>query len=240
MMYFYRFFAFSLRVTCIIIFFLDFHIAVAQDMNPGIEFDNMLYFGNRVTWGQDRWKNSAEFQVRFQDDYRELQRWFLEYVGSFLFSENFEIAPDFRYTVLPEDKEYRPGLSLIYKNLFANSQMVHQLKYQYDISQRFVNSQTIRYAPQYNHLFSEYFIGFFMGAVYYTFSQPYSGLDVLLGGAGIAYIFDAQHTINLSYMLGMQKDIENDSFISGGILMFRVIINIRPDYVYVPAKYVNF
>ena len=79
-----------------------------------------------------------------------------------------------------------------------------------------------------------------MGAVYYTFSQPYSGLDVLLGGAGIAYIFDAQHTINLSYMLGMQKDIENDSFISGGILMFRVIINIRPDYVYVPAKYVNF
>lgn len=240
MMYFYRFFAFRLRVTCIIIFFLDFHIAVAQDMNTDINFDQMLYFGNKVTWGKDRWKNSAEFQVRFQDNYRELQRWFLEYVGTFLISKKFELAPDFRYTVVPEGREYRPGLSLIYKSLFAHSQVVHQFKYQYDISQTSDNSQTIRYAPSYNYLLSEHFMGFLSGAVYYKFSKPYTGLDVLLGGVGAAFIVNDQHTINLSYMVGAQKDIENDSFITGGILMFRVIINIRPDYVYVPAKYVNF
>ena len=56
----------------------------------------IVFLAPSITWSAIfKVKNSSEFQVRFQDNYRELQRWFLEYVGTFLLSPNFVLAPDF-------------------------------------------------------------------------------------------------------------------------------------------------
>ena len=45
-----------------------------------------------------------------------------------------EVVPDFRFTVTPTRVEYRPGIGVTYKNLFTKSQLVHQVKWQYDQS----------------------------------------------------------------------------------------------------------
>lgn len=54
-------------------------------------------------------------QVRLKDDLQSLDNWFLEGVATYMLSEQWEIVPDFRMSIKPEEVEHRLGLGVIYK-----------------------------------------------------------------------------------------------------------------------------
>jgi hypothetical protein len=210
----------------------------AQD--PGNKWDNLLYLGNKVTWGGNKWMNSGELQVRLQDNYQQLLQWQLEYVGSYLATKHLEIAPDFRYSVKPEQIEYRPGLGVIFKHNVSKGQFAHQLKGQIDFRSIGQTSQTVRYFPSYNHLVSDNWVGSVFLGLYYKFTEQRNDVELLMGGVNVAYIVNKQHTLNLTYLVGSQQQFDTSEQKNFGILMARLIININKDYAYQPAKYINF
>ena len=127
----------------------------AQEATSISDWDNTMYASNKFNYRKDQRKNSFEFQTRYNNDFSELEQWHLEAATSFFVSKKWEIVPDFRFTRKPTRTEYRPGIGVVYKNLFSKSQLVHQVKYQYDIKNGISNSHGMRYAAFYNYLFSE-------------------------------------------------------------------------------------
>lgn len=213
----------------------------SQDLENDTNWDNLIYFGNKVTWGSNKWRNSGELQVRLQDSYRQLFQWHLEYVGSYLLNKNIELVPDFRATVKPDRYEFRPGFGVVVKNNLDRGQFVHQIKGQVDFKTGGgETTQVIRYFPSYNHFVSEKWIASVVVGSYFKFTDEKSGLELLMAGANAAYVINKQHTLNLTYVYGAQKQFPTDEYLQFGILMCRLIINIQKDYEYLPAKYINF
>jgi uncharacterized protein DUF2490 len=211
----------------------------AQEESPN--WDNILYFSNKVSWGRnDARRSSAEFQTRYDRNFSSLEQWHLEYITSFLISKKVEISPDLRYTKKPTRHEFRPGLSLIYKQLKPKSQFIHQVKYQYDIKTDGIeNTHGFRYAMFYNHVFDKNWIGSFIAGALFEFGPDWSGLLGIRSGPAVAYLFNDQHTINFGYFYGLFADKQGD-YTHAGILSLQLIINIRKSFRYQPAKYINF
>lgn len=212
----------------------------AQNSGDTDNWDNLIYFGNKVTWGGKQWMNSGELQVRLEDDHQQLLQWHLEYVGTYFVSKNIEIVPDFRYTIKPTRKEFRPGLGIVLKHMTKNGQFVHQIKGQIDFKTEGETTQVIRYFPSYNHIFSEKWIGSLVVGAYYKFTEQRSDIELVMGGINAAYVMNKQHTLNLTYVYGRQLQFATDEYLNFGILMARLIINFNKDYDYLPAKYINF
>jgi hypothetical protein len=233
---------YKLRSIFLVMSFLlgSLSISIAQSIEGETNWDNLIYFGNKVTWGQKKWMNSGELQVRLQDNHQQLLQWQLEYVGTYLASKHIEIAPDFRYTVKPDRKEFRPGLGVVLKHMTNKGQFAHQIKGQIDFKTVGETTQVIRYFPSYNHIFSEKWIGSVIGGFYYKFTNERSDIEVVMGGLNAAYVMDKKHTLNLSYVYGQQLQFATDEYIHFGIIMARLIININKEYDYLPAKYINF
>ncbi|WP_430817586.1 DUF2490 domain-containing protein [Carboxylicivirga sp. RSCT41] len=206
------------------------------------KWDNQFFVGNKVSWGNDKWRYSGELQSRFIDDFQELDRWYLEGVMTYQHSENWEVVPDFRFSVRPEFVEVRPGLGLIRKDLIGreetpNQQFVQQLKYQVDIG----NSRTnhgLRYIMFYNNVLNKSLIASAIGGVFYSWKDNYKGLEFIRAGAALAYVINEQHSINFTYFTGSADT--GDDWIFSGSFVVQLVINIRKDYKYVPAKYINF
>lgn len=205
-------------------------------------WDQLLFFGNKVSWGQEKWKYSGEFQVRLQDYGQALDNWFLEGVASYMPSENWEIVPDFRLSIHPDQVEYRPGFGLLRKDLFRTGenkahQFVNQLKYQADFQPGSVN-HGLRYILFYNYLASEKILFTAVGGIFYSWKKNFTGIEFIRGGPGISYIFNRQHSLNFLYFVGTAN--QGNSWIYQGNFITQLVINIDRDYKYVPAKYINF
>ncbi len=211
-----------------------------QNVESDANWDNLIYFGNKVTWGKKQWMNSGELQVRLQDDHQKLLQWQLEYVGSYFLSKHIEIVPDFRYTIKPDRKEFRPGLGVVLKHMTKKGQFAHQIKGQIDFKSEGEITQVIRYFPSYNHIFSEKWIGSVLAGAYYKFTKDRNDIELVMAGVNAAYVMNKQHTLNLSYVYGRQLQFATDEYLNFGILMARLIININKEYDYLPAKYINF
>jgi len=202
-------------------------------------WDNNLYLSNKFSWGKkETLKQSAEFQSRFNNNLAELEQWYLEYSASYLVSKTWEIVPDFRFTRKPSRLEYRPGLGVIYKRLYTKSQLVHQFKYQYDFKNGVNDAQGLRYALFYNYLFSENFIGSVFAGGLFEFGKDFNGFLGLRSGVNAAYVFNKAHSVNLGYYYGLIND-KTGHYNHVGILSIQLIINIRKDYKYLPARYFN-
>ncbi|WP_152286688.1 DUF2490 domain-containing protein [Flavicella marina] len=203
-------------------------------------WDNVMYVGNKVTWGKKKWMNSVEWQVRLNNDFKSLLQWQLEYVGSYLMSEHVEIVPDFRYTVKQNRYEFRPGLGVVLKHRTSRGQFTHQIKGQIDFKSSGPTTQVVRYFPSYNHLINKHWIGSLLLGSYYKFTPEKNGLEVLMAGVNAAYIVNKQHTVNLGYLYATQLNFVTNQRSNFGIIVARLIINIKKDYDYLPAKYFNF
>ena len=205
-------------------------------------WDQQFFFGNRVSWGGENWKYSGELQVRLKDYGQSLDNWFLEGVASYMPSEKWEIVPDFRFSIHPEQVEYRPGIGVLRKDLFRTEkgrahQFVNQFKYQTDFVPGHVNSG-LRYVLFYNYLASEKIILTGMGGVFYSWKEHFTGLEYIRGGVGAAYLFNMQHALNLIYFVGAGN--LGNSWAYQGNFLLQLVINIDKDYKYVPAKYISF
>lgn len=218
------------------------NMITAQETGDPDRWDNQLFLGNKVAAVKGNWKFSGELQVRLKNDFRELDRWFLEGVATYMPSRHWEIVPDYRLSIKPANIEHRPGLGILRKDLYGpeenkKHQLVHQLKWQADISTGYVN-HGIRYVFFYNYVLSEKLIPNAAAGIFYRWSEGFTGLQFIRLGAGLAYILDVKHSLNFSYFLGITDTGTNWTF--QGIPFVQLIININRDYKYLPAKYINF
>lgn len=215
-------------------------LAQMEPEPPG--WDQMFFFGNKVSWGAEKWKYSGELQIRLQDNGKSLDNWYLEGVASYMPSKHWEVVPDFRFSIHPEQVEYRPGFGVLRKDLFLRDQgkghqFVNQLKYQADFQPGNVNSG-LRYVLFYNYLASTKIILTGVGGIFYSWKEHFTGLEYIRGGAGIAYVFNKQHSLNFLYFVGAAN--LGNTWIYQGNAVLQLIINIDRDYKYVPAKYLSF
>jgi len=216
--------------------------AWSQSESDPAGWDQFFFFGNKVSWGKEKWKYSGELQVRLQDNGQSLDNWYLEGVASYMPSKNWEIVPDFRISIHPEQVEYRPGFGVLRKDLFLTGtgkghQIVNQVKYQADFQPGNVNTG-LRYILFYNYLASEKIILTGVGGIFYSWKEHFTGLEYIRGGAGAAYLFNKQHALNILYFMGVAN--LGDSWVTQGNLVLQLVINITREYKYVPAKYISF
>ena len=202
-------------------------------------WDNNMYTSNKFNFRVKNWRHSGEFQTRYKNNVSELDQWLVEYAATYYPSENWEFVPDLRFTKKPTRTEYRPGFGVIYKNLFRKSQLVQQVKYQYDIKNGETNTQGLRYVLFYNYLYSDKILFSAISGGLFEFSEDFSGFLGFRGGLSAAYIFDKAHTANIGYFYGLINEKTGD-YSNIGVLSLQLIININRNYKYTPAKYFSF
>lgn len=140
-------------------------------------WDNQLFLGNKVAAVKGNWKFSGELQVRLKDNFQSLDRWFLEGVATYMPSKHWELVPDYRFSVKPDQLEHRPGLGILRKDLFdpdenLKNQLVHQLKWQAGIGAGTVD-HGMRYVLFYNYLLSDKLIPNAAAGAFYTTCHQY-------------------------------------------------------------------
>lgn len=228
----------------LLLFLLLFSIIVYGQTTPPVEnnrnWDNTMYAGNKFTYGSsEKWKHSAEFQTRYKNNLGNLDQWLIEYAGTYLYKKNWEIVPDFRFTRKPGRYEYRPGIGVIYKDINEEkrTQLVHQVKYQYDIRDEGIpNSHGIRYAIFYNKIINDELVVTALAGGLFEFGKDFSGFLGLRTGVSAAYVINKAHSVNVGYFYGLINEKTND-YTNVGVFSLQLIININRDYKYLPAKY---
>jgi len=201
-------------------------------------WDNQLYIGNKIASGKNDWRFSGELQVRLKDNTQTLDNYFLEGVVTYLISEKWEIAPDFRMSIKQDEAEYRPGLSLVNKVLGSNWQLVNQLKWQMDLDSKGNSSNAMRYVVFLNYKANENLIPNLVAGGFYRWKNDFQGFQYFRFGPGLAYVIDVKHVLNFNYLFSATNTGENWTW--AGIMFFQLVININKDYKYMPAKYFNF
>ena len=116
-------------------------------------------------------------------------------------------------------------------------QLVHQVKYQFDQESTGYFSHGMRYALFYNYAFTEKIVASAIAGGLFEFGKNFSGFKSLRTGLSVAYVFDHAHSINAGYFYGAIN--EGTYYTNIGIVSLQLIINIRKDYKYVPAKYIT-
>jgi len=227
-----------MKKVLLILFTISMLFAKEPTAQTTSNWDNILYISNKVGWGSESWKHSAEFQSRFNNDFGSMEQWHVEYVASYLASKHIEIVPDFRFTRKSDHTEFRPGIGIIYKNLFEKSQLVHQVKWQLDVENTGYTSHGLRYAIFYNYAFSEKILAYSLAGVLYEIGPDFT--DFLGGrvGVGAAYVISKAHSINGGYIYGAINT--GTEYTNIGIVSIQLIINIKKEYNYMPAKYISF
>lgn len=205
---------------------------IAQEDN----WDNILYVSNKFSYGGEYWKHSFEFQTRYNNDATSLEQYHVEYITSYLIAKKWELTPDLRYTRKPDQRELRPGFGVIRKLLFKKSQLVHQIKYQYDMKEAVTDSHGLRYAMFYNYVPSEKFIYSAFAGGLFELGEDWSGFLGFRGGVNAAYVINKAHSINVGYFYGLINDKTNN-YSNIGVISLQLIININKNYKYLPAKY---
>lgn len=222
------------------LFITIFSLTLVQHIVSAQNWDNVMYMSNKVGWGEnEKFRHTAEFQSRYNEDFGSLESWHLEYVFTYLKSEHLELVPDFRFTRKTGKTEFRPGLGGIYKILYEKSQLLHQVKWQYDKESTGYSSNGVRYGIFYNRAINEKIIASALAGGLFEFGKDFTGFLGLRTGIGAAYILNQAHSINAGYFYGLLNDGTNH-YNHIGIFSFQLIINIDKDYKYVPAKYINF
>lgn len=205
-------------------------------------WDNQLFIGNKVSMLKGDWRYTGELQVRLEDNTQSLDRWFFEFVATYMPSENWEIVPDYRFSIKSEEVEHRPGFGILRKDIYGQGdgkkhQLVHQVKWQGDIGNgSFENG--LRYVFFYNYILNKKLIPNVAAGIFYRWSEDFNGIQFFRFGGGLSYIMDVKHSLNFSYYLGITDSGETWTY--QGIPFVQLIININKDFKYVPAKYINF
>jgi hypothetical protein len=116
--------------------------------------------------------------------------------------------------------------------------MVHNVKWQWDKESTGYGSHGLRYALFYNYVFTEHIIGTAAAGFLFEIGEKFTDFSGLRSGLAMAYVFDKKHSINGGYFYGAINN--GTSYANVGIVSLQLIINIRKDYKYVPAKYMTF
>ena len=201
-------------------------------------WDNQIYLGNKINFGKNKWRMSAELQVRLKDNFQSLDNWFMEYVANYLLSKRIEIVPDFRFTVKPDKIEIRPGLGVMLKKNMKKVQLVNQVKWQLDVDNYGRVGNALREVIFLNHAIDDKIMGTLVAGFIYRWWPEWSGFQYIRVGPGISYNFDAKHRLNFSYFVGVENNTQDWQW--AGIPLVQFIIDISKKYKYKPAYYFSF
>jgi len=225
-------FFFILSLTAII-YFSSSDVIAQSDSIP--TWDNQAYIGHKIGWGKNKWRYSGEIQARVENNFQNLDNWFIEGVATYLAYQKFEITPDFRFTVKPDKIEYRPGFGIVFKTTTNKFQLGNQLKWQMDINSNGGVEQGVRYVIFGNRKITEKLMATFIAGAFYRWRNGFNGFEFIRFGPGISIIFDKKNTLNLNYLVGVKNFGEYWQW--SGIPVIQLSLNINKDYKYVPAKY---
>lgn len=202
------------------------------------EWDNLFFVGNKVGLGKDKFRATGELQFRVKDNLNQLDRWFIEFTGSFLATKHWEFTLPLRFSIRQGENEFRPGLGFLYKMYPTKKiQIAHQILYQEDITASEAQGG-LRYVLFYNHKVNDHLIPNAAAGIFYRWSDAFTGVQFVRFGAGLTTIIDGQHTVNFSYFLGISDSGQN--LIYQGIPFIQLVINLGSEYEHKPAQYINF
>ena len=170
----------------------------AQSANEPSVWDNQLYIGNKVALGKNDWRYSGELQVRLNNNMQNLEYRFFEGVVTYMISKRLELTPDFRFSIEPEENEFRPGFGVVNKLLSENFQFVNQLKWQIDIDNNGNYENGLRYVAFLNYKVSDHLIPNFVAGGFYRWKDDFNGIQFFRFGPGLAYVIDVKHVINFN------------------------------------------
>lgn len=238
------------RIVCLVL--LTFSFLPGQAQEEIDRWDNWLMLGNKIVFGGvNNWKHSHELQWRVKDNMQTLDQWFYETVVTYSPNEKWEFVPDFRAAIKSDKTDYRPGFGVIHKSYLGNgdnkynSQLVQQLKYQWDIDSKGNSRHGLRLVLTYNKIVNEKFVVSGLVGPFYRWSEQYTGIEFVRGGPIFTYIFDKVHTVGIAPLAGaanLGNDAEGNA--QGWAWSFtplvQIIIRVNKDYKYLPAKYINF
>lgn len=205
------------------------------------EWDNQMFISNKVAWSKEQWRYTGEFQVRLENNTRDLQLYLVEGVATYMPNSKWEIVPDLRFSVYSNKVEIRPGFGVIRKQYWEKkhkNQLAHQMKYQADIETTGIVKHGFRYIVFHNVVLSEKFLISSALGGFYRWSDAFTGAQFARAMTGVGYSFDKQHIISLSYFVGAENRGDYTSFIGGPVV--QLVIRFDDDYKYVPAKYISF
>ena len=226
-----------LRLFLALLLFQSSAIVFAQTDTTD-NWDNELWTGLRFAWGEGNIKYTGEYQTRFIQNYNQLDRWYLEGAVHFLASKHIEIIPDFRFNVKPNNNEYRFGLGVVYKANIKKVQFVNQLKGQMDKTFDVKATWALREVIYLNYMLNDIWIPYVGGGVFFRKSETFSGVQVIRAGVGTYYNFNPLHSLSINYFIG-RRDLGSRITYSG-IFLLQLTLKFSNDYVYVPARYINF
>jgi len=203
-------------------------------------WDNQIYLGNKVTFGKDKWKFSTELQTRLENDFQQLDNWFIEFTANYLISEHVEIVPDFRTSVKPTKTEIRLGIGLLLKMNTQKTTFTNQTKLQYDIDNHGNPGIAFREVVFVNHKINDKIMATLVAGAIYRWWPEWNGFQYIRVGPGITYTFDEKHRLNMSYFVGVENNTKQ--WLWAGIPMIQLVINIngKDKYNYTPANYFDF
>ncbi|MCK5815581.1 MAG: DUF2490 domain-containing protein [Flavobacteriaceae bacterium] len=210
----------------------------SQVVNESDNWDNELWTGTRFAWGGEKLKYTAEYQTRFTNNFKNLDRWYIEGALHYLGIKHLEIVPDFRYNVREINNEYRIGLGFVFKYTFNKFMFVNQLKGQMDKAENTKETYALREVIYINYLLNEKWIPYVGGGIFLRKSDNFNGLQVIRAGAGVLYNFDPLHSIGVNYFVG-QRNL-GDRKVLSGIFLIQLTLKFNNNYIYQPAKYINF
>ncbi len=225
------------RIFIVVFVFISFETVMAQESTV---WDNQMYLGNKIAFGKNKWNFSGELQTRLENNFQSLDNWYLEFVSNYLISENFEIVPDFRFTIKPDKIEYRPGFGVLFKKTTKRIQFVNQVKWQMDIDNHGRIGNAFREVVFLNHAFNDKVISTLVAGFIYRWWPEWNGFQYIRVGPGVSYIFDDRHILNFSYFVGVENNTKE--WMWAGIPMIQLVINIssKDKYKYIPAYYFDF
>ena len=211
----------------------------SQENKPDT-WDNQIYLGNKLAFGKDKWRYSAELQTRLKNNFQELDNWYIEFVSNYLISKNIELVPDIRYSFKPTKTELRTGFGILYKIQNKQFQIVNQVKYQIDFGSDNIIGNAFREVLFTNYKINDQIITTLVSGFIYRWWPDWNGFQYIRVGPGISYIFDDKHILNFSYFVGVEN--KKDYWLWAGIPMVQLVINLsgRDQYSYSPAYYFDF
>jgi hypothetical protein len=226
------------KINLLFLFVLLFAAAGLYAQDSTQSWDNQMYLGNKISFGEGTMKHSLELQTRFRNNLQSMDNWYIEYVTSHLISENFEIVPDLRFTVKPTKLELRPGIGVLYKYFNDRLQFVNQVKYQFDWASKGENGHAFREVVFLNKRINEKIVLTTVAGFIYRWWPSWNGFQYIRVGPGISYKLDKNIGVNFSYFVGVENRKTN--WLWAGIPLIQVVINVSKTYKYTPAYYFSF
>ncbi len=229
----------------IVIFLWHTTISIAQTTDPpDLSWDNWLIVGNKIVFGGHKsFKHSHEIQFRIDNNLHSLNTFLYEAVGTYSPNIHWEMVADIRFSRKATRDEYRPGFGIIRKDYLGSNgitQLAQTVKWQADIRSDGGYTQAMRYAPFISHLVNDKIIVGGLAAAVYQWGPDFPGrIAFVRFGPSFGVIFDKVHTLSILPAFGAENYGE-----SGWAWSFtpvvQLIIRVRKDYKYLPARYINF